>query len=117
MGVVGNKLGWVPLEFWHHLVSQNLKTLICLLFSQYWGGQKKAMISSLLINNKFRYHTHKIRLEKLVPLTKVSKHISENHQKEINQTVFKLDFLPKSGFPKTRDVSQAAPSGGLYFQK
>ena len=32
------------------------------------GGPKKSMISSLLIYNKFRYHTHKIRLEKLVPL-------------------------------------------------
>ena len=110
-------MGWIPVEFWHHLVSQNLKTFIFLLFSQYMGGPKKSMISPLLIYNKFRYHTHKIRLEKLVPLNYRFPTDNKTSSNKIDQTVFKLDFWPKSGFPKTRDLSPAAPPGGLYFQK
>ena len=110
-------MGWIPVEFWRHLVSQNLKTLIFLLFSQYRGGPKKSMISSLLIYNKFRYHTHKIRLEKLVPLNYRFPTDNKNNITKINQTVFKLDFLQKSGFPKILDLSPVAPQGGLYFQK
>ena len=110
-------MGWIPVEFWHHLVSQNLKTLIFLLFSQYWGVPEKSMISPLLIYNKFRYHTHKIRLEKLVPLNYRFPTDNNKNIKKIDQTVFKLDFWQKSGFPKIRDLSPVAPSGGLYFQK
>ena len=110
-------MGWIPLDFhgiWPYKTSE---TLICLLFSQYWGGPKKSMISPLLIYNKFRYHTHKIRLEKLVPLNYRFPTDNKKSSTKIDQTVFKLDFWPKSGFPKIRDLSPVAPSGGLYFQK
>ena len=110
-------MGWIPVEFWHHLVSQNLKTLIFLLFSQDWGGvQNKSMISSLLIYNQFRYHTHKIRLEKLVPLNYRFPTENKKSSNEIDQTVFKLDFGLKSGFPKTRDLSPVAPRG-VYISR
>ena len=109
-------MGWIPVEFWHHLVSQNLKTLTFLLFSQNCGGSKKSMISSLLIYNKFRYHTQKIRLEKLVPLNYRFPTDNKKSSKQIDQTVFKLDLWPKSGFPKTRDLSPAAPRG-VYISR
>ena len=73
------------------------------------------MISSLLTYNKFRYHTHKIRLEKLVPLNYRFPTDNKKTSNKIDQTVFKLDFWPKSGFPKTRDLSPAAPPGGFIF--
>ena len=76
-----------------------------------------SMISSLLIYNKFRYHTHKIRLEKLVPLNYRFPTDNNKSSKNIDQTVFKLDFWQKSGFPKIRDLSPVAPPGGLYFQR
>ena len=47
---------------------QNMNFLVIFSISLLGGPTKKSMISSLLIYNKFRYHTHKIRLEKLVPL-------------------------------------------------
>ena len=110
-------MGWIPVEFWHHLVSQNLNTLIFLLFSQYWGVQKKSMISSLLIYNKFRYHTHKIRLEKLVPLnyrfpTGNKKNIKRNRPNRFQTRLFAEIWVSKNpGFVP------GSPPGVLYFQK
>ena len=59
-----------------------------------------SMISPLLIYNKFRYHTHKIRLEELVPLNYRFPTGNKKTSTKIDQTVFKLDFWSKSGFPK-----------------
>ena len=67
------------------------------------------MISSLLIYNKFRYHTHKIRLEKVVPLNYRFPTGNKQTSNKMDQTVFKLDFWQKSGFPKIWDLSPVAP--------
>ena len=66
----------IPPFFWHHLVSQNLKTLTFLLFFQYsvvifsilGGGPKN--VNDLLTSpsNQFRDYFIRNRLEKLVPL-------------------------------------------------
>ena len=94
------------------LVLQNLS-----YFLNIWGGvQQKSMISSLLIYNKFRYHTHKIRLEKLVPLNYRFPTDNKKTSKQIDQTVFKLDFWPTSGFPKNRDLSPVDPRG-VYISR
>ena len=63
-------MGWIPAEFWHHLVLQNLKTLIFLLFSQYpsWGGPKKVDDLLTCPINQFRDYFIRNRIEKLVPL-------------------------------------------------
>ena len=73
------------------------------------------MISPLLIYNKFRYHTYKIRLEKLVPLNYRFPTDNKKRQNEIDQTVFKLDFWQKSGFPKNRGLVSGSPPGGFIF--
>ena len=110
-------MGWIPLDFhgiWPYKTSE---TWICLLFYQYWGWvQKKSMISPLLIYNKFRYHTHKIRLEKLVPLNYRFPTDNKKSSNEIDQTVLKLDFWQKSRFPKIRDLSPVAPRG-VYISR
>ena len=65
-------MGWTPVEFWHHLVSQNLKTLIFLLFSQSFtfGAGVQQKVNDLLTSpiNQFRDYFIRNRLEKLVPL-------------------------------------------------
>ena len=87
------------------------------IFLNMWGGvQKKSMISSLLIYNKFRYHTHKIRLEKLVPLNYRFPTGNKQNQNKSIKPFSNLDFWPKSGFPKTRDLSPVAPRG-VYISR
>ena len=111
-------MGWIPVEFWHHLVSQNLKTWIFLLFSQYWGGvQKKSMISPLLIYNKFRYHTHKIRLEKLVPLNYRFPTDNKKSSNENRPNRFQTRLLAEIWVSKNPGLVSGSPPGGLYFQK
>ena len=66
---------------------ENMNFLV--IVSIFWGVQKKSMIPSLLIYNKFRYHTHKIRLETLVPLNYRFPTGTKNASKQIDQTVFK----------------------------
>ena len=65
-------MGWIPVEFWHHLVSQNLKTLIFLFFSQYpsWGvgSNKKSIDLPTSPINQFRDYFIRNRIEKLVPV-------------------------------------------------
>ena len=115
MGVVGNNYGMDSHRFSWNLVSQNLKSLIFLLFSQYCGGVQKNQWSPHFYN-KFLYHTHKIRLAKLVPLNYRFPTDNKKSSNEIDQTVFKLDFLQKSGFPKIRDLSPVAPRG-VYISR
>ena len=108
-------MGWIPVGFWHHLVWQNLKTWICLLFSEYrWGVQKKSMISSLLIYNKFRYHTHKIRLEKLVPLN--YRFPTEQKTIELNRpNRFQTRLLAEIWVSKIPGFVSGSPPGGFIF--
>ena len=112
---MGNNYGTHPPLLSRHLTLQNLKNInLLVIFSIFVGVQKKSMISSLLIYNKFRYHTHKIRLEKLVPLNYRFPTGNKKTSNEIDQTVFKLDFWQKSGFPKTRVSSPVAPRGFIF---
>ena len=117
---MGNNYGMDSPRCLRDLVLQNLKTLIFLLCSQYpsWGGSKKVDDLPTSPINQFRDHSHRNRIEKLVPVNyQFATGFKKTKLKEINQTVFKLDFLQKSGFPKTRDLSPVAPRGpgGFIF--
>ena len=117
MGVVGNNYGMDSPRFSRDLTLQNLRNInLLVIFSILGGDPKKSMISPLLIYNKFRYHTHKIRLEKWVPLNYRFPTDNKKSSKTIDQTVFKLDFWQNSGFPKIRDLSPVAPRG-VYISR
>ena len=122
--MVGNNIRTHPPFFWHHLVSQNLKTLTFLLFFQYsvvifsilGGGPKK--VNDLLTSpsNQFRDYFIRNRLEKLVPLNYEIIQNSQKSLKKIDKPFSNLDFWPKSGFPKTRVSSPVAPRG-VYISR
>ena len=114
---MGNNYGMDSPRFSRDLTLQNLRNINLVVFFSILGVPKKSMTSPVLIYNKFRYHTHKIRLEKLLPLIYRFPTDNKKASTKIDQTVFKLDFWQKSGFPKTRDLSPVAPRGSLYFQK
>jgi hypothetical protein len=85
-----------------------------LIFSILDGGPRK--VNDLLTSpsNQFRDYSIWNRIEKLVPQHwNFAPQTSKTFQKK--QSVFKLDFLMKSGFPKTRDLSPAAPPRGFIF--
>ena len=65
---MGNNIRTHPPRVSQDLVSQNLKTLIFLLFFQYWGGGPRK-VNDLLTSpiNQFRLF-YSNRIEKLVPL-------------------------------------------------
>ena len=107
---MGNNYGMDSPRFSRDLTLQNLRNIDLLVIFSILGGSKK--VNDL--QPKFRYHTHKIRLEKLVPLNYRFPTGNKKTSNEINQTVFKLDFWPKSGFPKNRDLSPVAPRGFIF---
>ena len=82
---------------------------LCLLFSQYWTGVQKVNVLLTSPRNQFLdYHTWN-RIEKLMPqLWNCSPQTLNTLQKTANLFP-NLDFLPKSGFPKTLDLSMYFP--------
>ena len=112
-----------PLFFATSGPTEPQKHYVCLLFSQYWTGVQ-TKINDLITspNNKFRdYHTWN-RIEKLMP-----QHWNYAPQtlKTLQNTanlLSNLDFLQKSGFPKTLDFGeptppQIPPNGIRLFRK
>ena len=104
-----------PLFFATSGPTKRRKHYLCLLFSQY--GVCYFLNISRNPNlrtspkNQFRdYHAWN-RIEKLMPLNWNFAPRTLKTSNKTGQSVFKLDFLVKSGFPKTRDLSPAAPRG------
>ena len=81
------------------------KHYFCLLFSQYWVGVKKVNVLGTSPRNQFRDYFIWNRIEKLMPqLWKFSPQILKT-LKQLTNLFSNLDFLPKSGFRKTLDLS------------
>ena len=107
---MGNSSWTHPPFFSRHLVPQNLRNIICVCYFLNIGlGSKK--VNDLLTspNNQFRdYHTWN-RIEKLMPQHwNFAPQTLKTLQKTTN-LFSNLDFLQKSGFPKTRDLSMGFP--------
>ena len=101
-------------DIWSHRTSETL--FLFVIFSILdWVQQK---VNDLLTspNNQFRdYHTWN-RIEKLMPQHwNFAPQTLKTLQKTTN-LFSNLDFLQKSGFPKTRDLSPAAPRG-VYISR
>ena len=92
------------------------KHYLCLLFSQYWVGVKTNQCS--------RHFSKKsiLGLFYLEPHRKVNATTLElfttncSPQKKTTNPFSNLDFFVKCGFPKTRDLSPAAPEG-VYISR
>ena len=72
------------------------------------------MISSLLTYNKFRYHTHKIRLEKLVPLNYRFPTDNKKSSKKATKPFSNSTFGRNLGFQKS-GICPRQPPGGFVF--
>ena len=114
---MGNNSWTHPPFFSRHLVPQNLRNIKFLfIFSIFpWDQQK---VNDLLTspNNQFRdYHTWN-RIEKLMPQHWNFAPQTLNTLQTTTNLFSNLDFLVKSGFPKTRDLSPVAPRG-VYISR
>ena len=103
-------LGWIPPFFrdiWSHKTSETL--FLFVIFSILDLVQQKVNVLGTSPRNQFRdYHTWN-RIEKLMPqLWNFSPQTLKTLQKTAN-LFSNLDFLPKSGFPKTLDLSMDFP--------
>ena len=117
VGVVGNDYGTHPPLLSRHLVPQNLRNIhFLLIFSIFpWRPTKSHM--SFCNSYAINFVTVLIRSSLKNSATEnICKPGFRKSLKEINQTVFKLDFWPKSGFPKTRVSSPVAPRG-VYISR
>ena len=96
---------------------ENINFLVIFSIFHFWGWCPRK-VDDLLTSpiNQFRDYFIRNSIEKLVPLNYRFPTDNKKTSKTIDQTVFKLDFWPKSGFPKTRDLSPVAPRG-VYISR
>ena len=113
---MGNNSWMDPPFFSRHLVPQNVGNIIFVCYFLNIGlGPTKSQCSRHFSENQFRdYHAWN-RIEKLMPqLWNCSPRTFQTLQTTTN-LFSNLDFLPKSGFPKTLDLSMDFPSHGRDF--
>ena len=93
------------------LALQNFRNINCLVIFSIFGGVGPRNVNDLTTSpiNQFRDHSHRNRIEKLVPLNYRFPTDNKKNITKIDQTVFKLDVWQKYGFPKIRDLSPVAP--------
>ena len=102
-----------PLFFATSGPTKRRKHYFCLLFSQYWVGVETINVLGTSPSNQFRDYFIWNRIEKLMP-----QHWNCSPQilktlKQLTNLFSNLDFLPKSGFPKTLDLSKDFP--GIFW--
>ena len=108
-------MGLTPPLWSRHLTLQNLRNInFLVIFSILDGGPRK--VNDLLTSqsNQFRDYSIWNRIEKLVPL---NWNFAPHTLKTLKNTIklfSNLDFLQKSGFPKTR-ICPRQPPGGFIF--
>ena len=117
VGRVENNSRTHPPLLSRHLTLQNLRNinfLVILLILV--GGPRK--VNDLLTSpsNQFRDYFIWNRIEKLVPLNWNFAPQTLKKYNESTNLFSNLAFLPKSGFPKTQDLSPAAPRG-VYISR
>ena len=114
-------MGWIPVEFWHHLVSQNLRNInFLVIFSIFhFGGWGPRKVDDLVTSpiNQFRDYFIRNRLEKLVPVNYRFPTGNKKTLKQIDQTVFKPRLLAEIWVSKNPGLVSGSPPGGVYFQK
>ena len=110
-------MGWIPVKLSRHLTLQNLGNIHFLVIFSILGGPRKVDDLPTSPNNQFRDYFIRNRIEKLVTLNwnfaPQTLKTENNNRPNCFQTLF---FFAKSGFPKTRDLSLAAPRG-VYISR
>ena len=112
---MGNNYWTHPPFFSRHLVPQNVGniTFVC-YFLNIGLGSKKVNGLGTSPKNQIRDYFIWNRIEKLMPqLWNFSPQTLKTLQKTTN-LFSNLDFWPKSGFPKTRDLSRQPPGGFIF---
>ena len=100
-------------DIWSHKTSETLFSSV--IFSILGRSRTKVNVLLTSPSNQFRDYSIWNRIEKLVPQHWNFAPQTLKTLKTTDQSVFKLDILVKSGFPKTRDLSPTAPPGGFIF--
>ena len=114
---MGNNSGThPPLFFATSGPTKRRKHYLCLLFSQYWVGVEQINVLGTSPRNQFRDYSIWNRIEKLMPQHCNFSPRTLKTSKKTDQPFSNLGFLVKSGFPKTRDLSPAAPRG-VYISR
>ena len=101
-------------DIWSHKTSETL--FVFAIFSIFPWDQQKVNVLLTSPSNQFRDYSIWNCIEKLVPQHWNFAPQTLNTSKKTNQSVSKLYFFVKSGFPKTRDLSPAAPRG-VYISR
>ena len=115
--MVGNNYGTHPPLLSRHLTLQNLRNItVLVILSMLDGGPRK--VNDLLTSpsNQFRDYSIWNRIEKLVPQDWNFEPRTLKTLQKTTKLFPNLDFLQKSGFPKTQDLSPAAPRG-VYISR
>ena len=101
-------------DIWSHKTSETLFLFVILSILD-WAQQK---VNVLLTSpsNQFRDYFIWNRIEKLVPLNWNFAPQTLKTLQETTKLFSNLNLLPKSGFPKTRDLSPAAHRG-VYISR
>ena len=112
---MGNNYGTHPPFFSRQLVAQNLRNIqFIFIFSILDGGPRKVNDLLTSLSNQFRDYSIWNRIEKIVPQHWNFAPLTLKTLQETTKLFSNLYFLPKSGFPKTRDLSPAAPGGFIF---
>ena len=115
--MVGNKSRMDSRHFFCDIWSYRTSEPFCSCYFLSIGSESRK-VNDLLTSpsNQSRDYFTLNRIEKLVPQHGNFAPQTLNTANKTYQVVFKLDFLVKSGFPKTWDLSLAAP-WGVYISR
>ena len=107
---VGNNYWLDPPFFSRHLVPQNVGNIVVVCYFLNIGSESNK-INVLLTSpsNQFRDYFIWNRIEKLMPQLWNFSPQTLKTLKKLTNLFSNLDFLPKSGFPKTLDLSMDFP--------
>ena len=108
--MVGNNYGTHPPFLSRHLVPQHVGNIIFVCYFLNIGSEsKKVNVLSTSPRNQFRDYFIWNRIEKLMPQHWNCSPQTLKTFKQLTNLFSNLDFLPKSGFPKTLDLSMDFP--------
>jgi len=117
VGWVGNHAWTHPPFFSRHLVPQNLRNINFLLIFSIFGGRPKKSQWSPHFSKQSSPGVLYLEPHRKVSATELD--FAPQTLKTLQETTklfSNLNLLPKSGFPKTRDLSPAAPRG-VYISR
>ena len=118
MGVVGNNSGTDSRQISRDLTLRKLRNIhFLVIFSILGGGPRNVNDLPTSPINQFQDHSHRNRIEKLVPVNYRFPTDSQKTLTNIDQTVFKPWLFAEIWVSKNPGLVSGSHPGGLYFQK